>query len=200
MERTTSMRLAYERYRQLVARVEAFGQAIRQRYPDQVTCHAGCDGCCYQQFTVFPVEAYHLGQAIAVLTPEERSRLRQRLRGQDQAWRTVEQPQPCALLERGRCSVYHGRPLICRMHGYPLFSTMIERPDGMQRDCCPLNFSDLPLAEIAPQAVYNLDLVNQTLAAINHLFGQESGLPEQRLTIRQAVVRALDALDTPDAP
>jgi len=42
-----------------------------------------------------------------------------------------------------------------------------------------------------PQAVYNLDLVNQTLAAINHLFVQESGMPAQRITIRQAVLAAL---------
>src|SRR5262249_7045512 len=44
---------AYEQYQHLVARIDAFGQAICQRYPTQVTCHAGCDGCCYQQFTVF---------------------------------------------------------------------------------------------------------------------------------------------------
>ena len=50
---------------------------------------------------------------------------------------------------------------------------MIERPDGGQRDCCPLNFTDAPLQDIVPQAIYNLDLVNQTLAAINHLFVQE---------------------------
>jgi hypothetical protein len=68
---------------------------------------------------------------------------------------------------------------------------MIERPDGGQRDCCPLNFAYEPLQDIVPQAVYNLDLVNQTLVAINHLFVQESGLPDQRSTIRQAVLAAL---------
>ena len=50
---------AYEQYQHLKARVDAFGQTIGQRYPTQITCHAGCDGCCYQQFTVFPVEAHH---------------------------------------------------------------------------------------------------------------------------------------------
>jgi hypothetical protein len=33
--------------------------------------------------------------------------------------------------------------------------------------------------------------VNQTLAAIDHLFIQEHHLPEQRITIRQAVLAAL---------
>lgn len=181
---------AYQKYLQLAERVEAFGQAIQQRYPGQVTCHAGCDGCCYQQFTVFPVEAQHLAQAIAALAPEARQRLRQRLQTQGDAWQIVDQPQPCVLLEGGRCSLYHGRPLICRMHGYPLYSAMIERPDGGHRDCCPLNFADMPPATLAPQAIYNLDLVNQTLAAINHLFVQEHGLPDQRLTIKQAVLQA----------
>ena len=49
----------------------------------------------------------------------------------------------------------------------------------------------MPLETIAAQAVYNLDLVNQTLAAIHHLFVQEHGGTLQRLTIRQAVLAAL---------
>jgi hypothetical protein len=181
---------AYEQYQRLVARVDAFGQAVSQRYPTQITCHAGCDGCCYQQLTVFPVEAYHLAQAVAALPLEVRQRLLARLQQAD-PWRVVETPMPCVLLEHGRCSLYSHRPLICRSHGLPIASTMIERPDGGQRDCCPLNFTDVPLSDIVPQAVYNLDLVNHTLAAINYLFVQESCLPDQRVSIRQAVLAAL---------
>jgi Fe-S-cluster containining protein len=176
---------------QLVTRVEAFARTIRQRYAAQVTCHAGCDGCCYQQFTVFPVEAYHLQQAVARLTPAARQRLRQRVGRPADAFRLLDQPSPCVLLERGRCALYEARPLICRLHGYPLYSTMIERPDGMQRDCCPLNFSGMALDTLDAQAVFNLDLVNQTLAAINYVFVQEEGPPRQRVTIRQAVMAAL---------
>lgn len=182
---------AYAHYQRLVAKVEAFGQAITRQYPTQMTCHAGCDGCCYQQFTVFPVEAYALGQAIATLSLAERQRLQARLQQGDDPWAVCETPTPCVLLAQGRCLVYSGRPLLCRMHGFPLASRMIERPDGLQRDCCPLNFSDVPLQDIASQAVYNLDLVNQTLVAINHLFVQEQGAADQRVTIRQAVLSAL---------
>jgi Fe-S-cluster containining protein len=191
---------AYQRYQQLVARVEAFGQAIRQRYAGQINCREGCDGCCYQQFTVFPVEAQQLAQTVATLTPEARQRLRQHLQRQDEAWQLVDEPRPCMLLDQGRCGLYNGRPLICRMHGYPLHSALIERPDGGHRDCCPLNFTDMSLEAIAAQAVYNLDLVNQTLVAINHLFVREYGLPDQRVTIKQAVWQALEALVTPDTP
>ena len=188
------MSQAYEKYRQLVARVEAFGQAIRQRYAGQVTCHAGCDGCCYQQFTVFPVEAHHLRQSLAGLAPEVRQQLQQRVAAASDPWQILGQPQPCVLLEHGRCVLYEGRPLICRLHGYPLYSAMIERPDGGQRDCCPLNFSAMALDTIDASAVFNLDLVNQTLAAINHVFVQEQGLPASRVTIRQAVLEALRAV------
>ena len=181
---------AYAQYQRLKARVDAFGQTIRQCYPTQITCHAGCDGCCYQQFTVFAVEAHHLAQAVAALAPEARQRLLARLQ-QDDPWRIIETAAPCVLLEHGRCSLYEHRPLICRIHGFPIASTLIERPDGGQRDCCPLNFPDVPLQDIVPQAIYNLDLVNHTLAAINHLFVQEHQLPAQRLTIRQAVLAAL---------
>jgi Fe-S-cluster containining protein len=181
---------AYEQYQGLKERIDAFGQTIAQRYPTQITCHAGCDGCCYQQFTVFPVEAHHLAQAVTTLTREARQRLLARLQ-QNDPWRIIDTAAPCVLLEHGCCSLYEYRPLICRIHGFPISSTMIERPDGGQRDCCPLNFADVPLQDIVPQAIYNLDLVNQTLAAINHLFVQERQLPDQRVTIRQAVLAAL---------
>jgi hypothetical protein len=190
---------SYEQYQRLVARVDAFGQTIWQRYPTQITCHAGCDGCCYQQFTVFPVEAHHLGQAVTALAPEVQQRLLTRLQQPD-PWRVLEAPAPCALLEHGRCSLYDHRPLICRIHGFPIASTLIEQPGGGQRDCCPLNFADVPLPDIVPQAVYNLDLVNHTLAAINHLFVQEHSLPEQRVTIRQAVLAALTGTPACAAP
>jgi Fe-S-cluster containining protein len=181
---------AYEQYQRLKERVDAFGQTIAQCYPTQITCHAGCDGCCYQQFTVFPVEAHHLAQAVTALAPEARQDLLTRLQ-QDDPWRIIDTSTPCVLLEHGCCSLYEHRPLICRIHGFPVASTMIERHDGGQRDCCPLNFTDVPLQDIVPQAIYNLDLVNQTLAAINYLFVQEHQLPDQRITIRQAVLAAL---------
>ncbi len=197
------MTTPYETYRELVARVETFGQAIRQRYAAHLTCHAGCDHCCYQDFTVFPVEAHHLAQAVAALTADERQRLRQHLeQARDEALLPLaEAPQPCALLHDGRCRLYAGRPLICRIQGYPLFSAMIERPDESQRDCCPLNFSTLPLSDVDSASIYNLDLVNQTLAAINHLFVQDTGQPNERVSLRQAVYDALAVLDDEtDAP
>lgn len=184
---------AVQHYKKLVERVDAFGEGVRHRYPEQITCHLGCDGCCYQQFTVFPVEASQLGQAVAALPPAERQRLRERLPQSPDPWHVIDAAAPCVLLEDGRCLVYQGRPLLCRMHGFPLVSSMVERPDGGQRDCCPLNFADMPLQSIAAQAVYNLDLVNQTLAAIHHLFVQEQGGSAQRVTMRQAVLEALAA-------
>jgi hypothetical protein len=192
------MRDAYHSYQQLVERVETLAHHIRQCYPTQVTCHAGCDACCYQQFTIFPVEAWHMAQAVARLSAEMRQRLHQRLTQPDNPLQMVTHAQPCVLLEDGRCGLYDGRPLICRMQGLPLFSRMIARPDGGQRDCCPLNFTDMALEEIEAQAVYNLDLVNQTLAAIHHLFVQEHGQSDQRVSIRQALLQALAACAAAD--
>ncbi len=195
------MATPYETYRQLIGRVEAFGQAIRERYAAQLTCRAGCDHCCYQDFTVFPVEAHHLAQAVAALTPSERQRLQQRLQQTANPLPMADAPRPCALLHEGRCSLYDGRPLICRIQGFPLFSAMIERLDGSQRDCCPLNFSTMALSDIDASAIYNLDLVNQTLAAINHLYIQDTGQPDARVSLRQALHDALARLaneaDTP---
>jgi hypothetical protein len=191
MEGGGGVNATFEKYLQLVARVETFGSAIRQRYPGHITCHAGCDGCCYQQFMVFAVEAHHLWQTVARLTPAARQRLQQHLDNLSEVGPILDQSQPCVLLEQGRCVLYEGRPLICRLHGYPLYSTLIERSDGRQRDCCPLNFSRMALDAIDTQAVFNLDLVNQTLAAINHVWMQERPCPEPRVTLKQAVREAL---------
>lgn len=195
---TESMTTPYETYQQLIARVEAFGLAIRERYAAHLTCHAGCDHCCYQDFTVFPVEAYHLAQAIAALPPDVRQGLRQRLQQTEHTLPLAGAPRPCVLLHEGRCSVYHGRPLICRIQGFPLFSAMIEHADGSQRDCCPLNFVHMSLSEVEASAIYNLDVVNQTLAAINHLFvkerGQDADRLDARVSLRQAVCGALALL------
>ena len=189
---------AHSTYQRLIERVETFAQAIHQRYPTQLTCHAGCDGCCYQTFTIFPLEAHHMAHTVAALDAKQRDGLRQAMHQVSQPLSIAEEPQPCVLLDHdGRCRLYDGRPLICRMQGYPLFSDMIERPDGGKRDCCPLNFTDTPLAEIDPDTIFNLDLVNQTLAAINHLFVEAQGETGERVSIRQAVLQALDAVESP---
>ncbi|GIX46542.1 MAG: hypothetical protein KatS3mg131_0753 [Candidatus Tectimicrobiota bacterium] len=179
------MGTAYRQYLQLVARVEAFGEAIRARYPSQIVCQPGCDACCYQQLTVFPVEAYHLARAAAALPPAAKQQLRQHL--QAAALPQWGEPQPCVLLRQGRCSLYAARPLLCRMHGFPLTSRLL----GGRRDCCPLNFRELPLATLEPQAVYNLDVVNCTLVAINALFVREHGVSPQRVPIGEAVWQGL---------
>jgi len=135
-----------------------------------------------------------MAQSVAALSPEAREQLRQHLQHADDPWQVADQPPPCVLLQQARCSLYAGRPLICRMQGLPLASEMIERPDGLQRDCCPLNFPDMALDAIDANAVYNLDVVNQTLVAINHLFVQAYQVPAQRLSLRQALRHAFDAL------
>ena len=182
---------SYTTYRALVARIGAFAQRVRQRHAKHITCQAGCDSCCYQTFTIFPVEAEHMAQVVASLPQPQRQQLRAHLDAAPDTFNMVEDARPCVLLAQGRCLLYAGRPLICRMHGYPMYSTMVRRDDGSQRDCCPLNFSTLPLRLLEREAIFNLDLVNQTLAAINHQFVRQRQLIDERLSIRHAVMRAL---------
>ena len=181
---------AYEQYQRLKARVDAFGQTIGNVTQRRSPVMLAVTGAVTSSSRYFPLRRITSHRQSLALAPEARQRLLARLQ-QDDPWRIIDTSTPCVLLEHGCCSLYEHRPLICRIHGFPIASTMIERPDGGQRDCCPLNFTDVPLQDIVPQAIYNLDLVNQTLAAINHLFVQEHQLPDQRITIRQAVLTAL---------
>ena len=91
---------AYEQYQRLVARVDAFGQGICQRYPTQITCHAGCDGCCISSSRCFLSRRITSHRQSLALTPKARQRLLARLH-QDDPWRPVDTPPPCVLLEHG---------------------------------------------------------------------------------------------------
>ena len=182
---------SYTTYQILIERVAAFARTVRQRYAEHINCKAGCDSCCYQTFTIFPVEAAHMALAIAGLSPAERCRLQAHLDDAPDAFKMAAAAQPCVLLVEGRCLLYEGRPLLCRMHGYPMYSAMLQHTDGSRRDCCPLNFSALPLPLLETESIFNLDLVNQTLAAINHRFVQEHELTDERLSIKHVVTRTL---------
>lgn len=182
----------YATYCTLVERVEAFAKAVQQRHADHIQCQASCDSCCYQTFTIFPVEAEHMARAVASLAPEDRHRLEAYLKAARDDLQPADTAQPCVLLAQGRCLLYAGRPLICRMHGYPMYSAMVQRVEGSKRDCCPLNFSTLSLDMLETESVFNLDLINQTLVAINHQFVKQRRLPDERLSIEHVVRRALN--------
>jgi len=165
-------------YRQLVARVDALCSSIETALGEQITCSAGCSDCC-TAFTLFPVEAAAIREALAALPMEERAAIHRQVQEHAAGER-------CPLLSRQHCMLYEARPIICRTHGLPI---LFKDKDTQRIDCCPLNLSASD--SLPASAVIDLDRLNTVLVAVNALFlSQIDDVPNlaERLTITEAVL------------
>ncbi|MDH7501027.1 MAG: hypothetical protein QHH30_11670, partial [candidate division NC10 bacterium] len=52
----------YQKYLELLDKLDRFLASVRARYADQILCQEGCTDCCRASLSVWPVEAYHLAQ------------------------------------------------------------------------------------------------------------------------------------------
>ena len=168
-----------ENYARLVARVDALSSAIVRDFGEKIQCRKGCADCC-RHFSVFWVEAFNLARAVDVLPEKEAEFIRSRAR-------SAAETDVCPLLYDGSCLLYEHRPIICRTHGLPI---LINRDGKASIDFCPMNFGGMET--ISGSAVINLDLLNETLAAVNILFvGRyftDTPPPAERISIADALL------------
>ncbi|MFH1499076.1 MAG: YkgJ family cysteine cluster protein [Verrucomicrobiota bacterium] len=109
-----------------------WGMALVERAHDEtpskirrtVACRAGCDHCCHTPVDVQAHEVFFAAEHIQLhFTPEQLAAVialtaERRARHSTRGAAARERPwQPCALLGAdGRCTIYAGRPEICRVH------------------------------------------------------------------------------------
>lgn len=155
----------FSSYRDLLARLDAFAGQLAARYGRHIACGPGCAGCCGQALELLPVEFYHLQAAAEHMA----------LSGPAAAG------DACPLLTGGLCLLYDYRPVICRTHGMPL---LLEANGRQWVDCCPENFTALPLDSLPGGSLLHLERVNLLLVSINHVFAAARGIDAlQRLPI-----------------
>jgi len=179
---------ALSNYFAYVAKVDELCKRIESEFSDQLTCHAGCSGCC-QHISLAWVEAVAIATACQRLPADEAEAIRLRAR-------SAEPDGQCPLLINNKCALYHFRPIICRTHGLPILAAL-----GSERsiDYCPLNFTGV--STLPGSSVIDLDRLNTLLDSVNSVFINEifSVKPEQdRLTIAEAILLDLDI--SGDAP
>ncbi|MDH4100006.1 MAG: YkgJ family cysteine cluster protein [Nitrospirota bacterium] len=159
-------------YAQLVADVDRFLDGAYRVIGAGMVCGPGCDACCQNALSLLPVEAYRLREGFEGLAPNVRQRV-------GELCRTIEQdglPGPCPLLHEAKCLLYEFRPLVCRTHGFPLFSAEFAEEIGRPVDFCHLNFTEESGLETIPrEAILNLDLLSRKLFVINRQFLAETG-------------------------
>ncbi|PKL18143.1 MAG: hypothetical protein CVV49_07360 [Spirochaetae bacterium HGW-Spirochaetae-5] len=154
-------------YKSLTEKLDAHEVKVLNKYNVHIRCRKGCADCCILE-SVFPVDAYVIYNA--VLSGDI---LRENL-GFD------ETPGRCVFLDKGLCSIYNVRPVICRTHGYPVFV------EG-RTDFCPENFKDLK--SLDSEFILDLENLNKALASINIIFQREIEEGEiflkERITLRE---------------
>ena len=154
-------------YKSLTEKLDAHEVKVLNKYNEHIRCRKGCADCCILE-SVFPVDAYVIYNA--VLSGDI---LRENL-GFD------ETPGRCVFLDKGLCSIYNVRPVICRTHGYPVFV------EG-RTDFCPENFKDLK--SLDSEFILDLENLNKALASINIIFQREIEEGEiflkERITLRE---------------
>lgn len=169
-------------YRALLQKVEAFTLATEARRASEFACSPGCAACCESWLTVSAVEAAEVRAMLAALSPEQRAEVRARGRRELAREAAGEQAERCAMLEEdGRCSVYEGRPLVCRTQGHalrypagfiPAEAIMRRLPHG-EVTWCPLNYE-----RGKPQAedILDAERVDQLLSLVARRHASASGI------------------------
>lgn len=157
--------------RRVYENIEGFRARVEPKYQQMLACKAGCDMCCHQDLTVFPVEAQRVADYVATLDPDVRKR----------AWIRAQRGEHCAFLLDGLCAVYPVRPTICRTHGLPVW---VES----HADCCPLNFPDGSLSEVPKSDLLDVERLNMVLAAVEMARAKAEGTGSDRVRLADLAI------------
>jgi Fe-S-cluster containining protein len=184
---------------------------------DELSCRAGCFGCCVGLFAITFGEALAIRGAVAELGPGARAAVRRRAAAiversaswfpgdatagvldperedpAEDTWLAAVRDTPCPALDlsSGRCLVYAARPTTCRTYGVALASE-----GEVLLPACDLN---LPLAP--PARVSETAIDAGRLARVDHALAEiaaSAGLPAgAETTVAHALTGAVfSALD-----
>lgn len=143
----------------LQAEVSQRADNLAGRLGSLLVCRRGCDDCCQDGLTVFPVEAEVIRRHCESLLKSE-------------------QPHPpgkCAFLDtEGACRIYPWRPYVCRTQGLPL--RWLEEGEREERGICPLNAD-----EFHRQGANPADLEKEDCWTIGEIESRLAGLQVQAL-------------------
>ncbi len=182
-------------YKKLLTDVELLTKVLQKHFAKQITCHLGCTSCCYQQLSLFQVEADFISKAVKKLTPETQKKLLLAAQAIETQTNTSE---ACPMLDGLACSIYESRPIICRTHGFPI-TFKDDESQELSLDVCPLNFSEEGDAvELNLTDTIDIDRLNLRLAAINYTYCRDiladSKKSAERIPMFEIIISALTNL------
>jgi Fe-S-cluster containining protein len=170
-----------ERYRNIVAAVDAEFARNVALHGDRIRCGPGCTECCHHVFPISSIEADIVARGLAALPTELRQQIETRAVEYIERGLIRGERLPCPALHSGKCSIYEHRPLMCHKFGMPLFN-----PDKPGRIfACELNFAN-------GEEIRDPDLI-QIQTGIHEAWTQlknDAAVEGERLTVAHAVIRA----------
>lgn len=175
-----------ERYREIVAAVDAEFARNRELHGDRIHCRPGCSDCCYHVFPITEIEAGRIGVGLQRLAPQAREAIESRAREYMDARLLRGERLPCPALDQGICSIYEFRPLMCHKFGMPLYN-----PEKSGRIfACELNFKDGEEIEDS-QLIQIQTGIHETWQELQADYKRLHGTGENtRLTVAHAILGA----------
>jgi hypothetical protein len=169
------MRSEAQRYRTLLESLDAWHTAAQRRHPGDIPCRTGCTACCHGPFDISAADVLLLRETVAALPDDRRAAIAARA-GATAARQLALAPDwepphdvrelgearfdalcdalsadPCPCLEDGACTVYDGRPMVCRLMGLGL-----EAPDDrLLPNGCPIQ-AQFPAYAALPAQPFDL--------------------------------------------
>jgi len=162
-----------QEYHQLITALDAEITRVAKLHAGALSCGPGCASCC-QAFSVLPIEAACVREAIGALDTASQEQLGRNL---------AEDDDRCPLLIDDLCAIYAARPVICRTQGLPLAYVDEER-EAIEVSACGLNFPDDH--GFAPEDLLFMDQFNTRLAELNQAWcGTRNLDPTKRIPLRE---------------
>lgn len=141
-------------YRRILQQADEHFGRVSSTQPGNLQCTRGCTFCCHGLFEISSGDAAVVAEAVLRAAPAKRKRLVERASKimeatshpnireisadeKEEFFDRTSAIQCPALSDRGACTIYDDRPIICRTFGLP-----IRDGDDYIGDICELNFTD----------------------------------------------------------
>ena len=185
----------FQKYKHLVAEIDAVVDKVKGSYPDCVRCELYCSDCCNAVFDLTLVESVYINYKFYQLIPEEvQKEILERAEPSDRKFYRIqhnarkmhiyqsksqdeilnflaEERIRCPFLNASEtCDFYSFRPITCRVYGIPTSF------GGSAHICGRSDFK-----EGQPYPTVNMDSIHQRLLNLSREMIEETGLEDQEL-------------------
>lgn len=200
-------------YRALVGEADRwFAQALQVHKDDGVQCGRGCSRCCLGLFDISAADELLVAEGYRQASPDQQQQLRFRARAQlgeiglrspewsdpwrveslteerfDELCESLSDARCAALSDDGSCLIYDHRPLICRLHGLPMYDPSASRDCG---GACDLNFPPYDLESKPALHFPHADFVRRETELLDAIEGPAHGSHGASTVVAAALWRA----------